>query len=197
MEIFKKISRASALNRKQEQALYALALEEVQNKRIIYGLWAIALSKSGGDINRAESIYIPLRVQDMKDDSVLSEGFIDAIPDKESGRRVKIVEDEAKRLLNQFDAAGYTPLMRAAKASKAHEVKRLISEGADPNVKDNFSGKLTALDIAKDELRQRKKYGLMDAWAREPDTATVGYEEIVLMLGKVTGSTWRKGDGGN
>ena len=84
MKFFEKIARTSAFGRKQEQYLYAMVLDEVQNKKKLAGLWSMALAKSGGDTNRAESLYISLRVQDIKDDAVLLEGIADTLSDETS-----------------------------------------------------------------------------------------------------------------
>ena len=97
MKFFKKIAQTSALSRKQEQYLYALVLKEVENNKKLAGLWSMALSRSGGDTSRAQSLYISLRVQDIKDDLILLEGIGDSRSEEDVtlsvGEKVAKVED--------------------------------------------------------------------------------------------------------
>lgn len=53
-----------------EEKLYEKVASEIQEGAIDQGIWAKALSESNGDKNRAESIYIKLRVNKLKDKSI-------------------------------------------------------------------------------------------------------------------------------
>lgn len=66
------------VERYNEEALYEQVLFEVQNGQLRPGLWSKALSECFGDINAAESIYIKLRVQSLKDESEANRIFDNA-----------------------------------------------------------------------------------------------------------------------
>lgn len=54
-------------NRVEETILYELVLDEIDEGIKIRGLWAKAIAMSNGDNNKATSIYMQYRVQDIKD----------------------------------------------------------------------------------------------------------------------------------
>ena len=67
MDLFKKYRQQSALNRVQEERLFAFVLEEIENSKIKPGLYAQALVATKGDDQKARAAYIKLRVQAIKD----------------------------------------------------------------------------------------------------------------------------------
>ena len=58
-------------DRLSEIELYELVAEEIENNEKSKGLWTKALSDSEGDMERAEALYIKLRVQMISDESTL------------------------------------------------------------------------------------------------------------------------------
>lgn len=68
MGLFSKLNRIAADTRRAEEALYAMALEELSNEEIRPGLWAKAFADSEGDENRTRATYLKLRVQQIKDE---------------------------------------------------------------------------------------------------------------------------------
>ena len=68
MGIFDKVKKTTISSRRTEEKLYELALEEVEAGEIRKGLYAKAVSKADGDKEKAEGIYLKLRVQSMLDD---------------------------------------------------------------------------------------------------------------------------------
>lgn len=53
-----------------EEKLYEKVASEIRERAIDQGIWTKALSESDGEKNRAESIYIKLRVNKLKDKSI-------------------------------------------------------------------------------------------------------------------------------
>jgi hypothetical protein len=58
----------SSATRLQEEMLYEVVAEEIDNKGRRPGLWAKAFAMSNGDENAAEAKYILLRVQSLRDE---------------------------------------------------------------------------------------------------------------------------------
>ncbi|ENO1855051.1 hypothetical protein ACA876_004192 [Vibrio vulnificus] len=56
-----------------EEHLYAAVADELQRGEKRIGLWTKALARSSGDLGKAESEYIKLRVQSLIDESKLSD----------------------------------------------------------------------------------------------------------------------------
>ena len=68
MGIFDKVKKTTINSRRIEEKLYEVALDEVENNEIRKGLYAKALSKAEGDKEKADGIYLKLRVQSIMDD---------------------------------------------------------------------------------------------------------------------------------
>ena len=68
MKIFDKGKKALINSRRLEEQLYEVALGEVENNEIRKGLYAKAISKAEGDKEKADGIYLKLRVQSIMDD---------------------------------------------------------------------------------------------------------------------------------
>jgi len=68
MGIFDKVKKTTIASRRYEEKLYEVALREFENDEIRKGLYAQALSKADGDKEKADGIYLKLRVQSIMDD---------------------------------------------------------------------------------------------------------------------------------
>jgi len=68
MGIFDKVKKTTIESRRYEEKLYEVALEEVEAGEVRKGLYAKALSKADGDKEKADGIYLKLRVQSIMDD---------------------------------------------------------------------------------------------------------------------------------
>ena len=73
MSFFKKIKENIILNKKNEQRFYELAIEEIMTGTKRTGLWAMALSKSDGSLEKANALYIGLLAEEIKSDLYLEE----------------------------------------------------------------------------------------------------------------------------
>jgi len=68
MGIFDKFKTSTAIDRLSEERLYEQVAQELKAGKRSEGVWIKAMAKSGGDLNKAESMYIELRVQSLKDE---------------------------------------------------------------------------------------------------------------------------------
>jgi hypothetical protein len=68
MGIFDKFKTSIAIDRLSEEKLYEQVGQELKAGKKREGIWVKAMAKSGGDLNKAESMYIDLRVQAFKDE---------------------------------------------------------------------------------------------------------------------------------
>ena len=122
MGIFDTVKKTTIASRRREEILYGVALEEVENDEIRKGLYAKALSKADGDKEKADGIYLKLRVQSIMDD-IESE----QIDRREDARAYKAIQE-----LNLIKQIEDQPTLRAAKSKVANTdygVKRSMSQG--------------------------------------------------------------------
>ena len=91
--MFKKFKTNSAKSRLLEEKLYEQVLDELKLDKRRDGLWAKALAESDGSEERAQSIYIKLRVQSIQDEAEV----IDEIRYDEEQQRVIDVAKEARK----------------------------------------------------------------------------------------------------
>ena len=68
MGIFDKPKKTAIESRRYQEKLYEVALEEFENSEIRKGLYAKALSMADGNKEKAEGIYLKLRVKSIMDD---------------------------------------------------------------------------------------------------------------------------------
>jgi hypothetical protein len=67
MRIFDTVKKTTIASRRREEILYGVALDEVENNEIRKGLYAKALAKADGNKEKADGIYLRLRVQSLID----------------------------------------------------------------------------------------------------------------------------------
>jgi len=70
MGLFNKLNTLSAIDRLAEEKIYEQVSQEIKLGKRSEGVWTKAMAKSEGDINKAESLYIELRVQSIKDELI-------------------------------------------------------------------------------------------------------------------------------
>ncbi len=99
MSILKKLKDKHIIDKKAEQVFYQMAIEEIRKGEKRPALWAMALAKSEGDLNKAESIYITLLVQEYKDDLYLAK----RLDEEENKQRVQEVEQQKKYVVKRHE----------------------------------------------------------------------------------------------
>lgn len=110
MSFLKKIKEKIIINKKNEQVFYELALVEFSTGKKRTGLWAMALSKSDGSIEKANALYIGLLAEEIKNDEYLETNKMQEIEriekllkleqEKELHRVQKEREKEMKKLID-------------------------------------------------------------------------------------------------
>lgn len=107
MGIIDSFKDSAARSRIEDERYYATALREIENGRRRDGLWAKAVAQSMGNENKAQSIYISLVVQAMRDDDQLKNSKERAI--QEDAHKILRPQQEEKRknqeLLDPADLA--------------------------------------------------------------------------------------------
>jgi len=94
-----------------------------------------------------------------------------------------------KRLLdagldpNARDAAGYTPLIAAARAGNVPMVRLLTSRGADPNLPDTAVNSWTPLLHAVHKAQPRSTAALLDAGANANGADSYGQTPLMMAAG--------------
>ena len=73
---------------------------------------------------------------------------------KEMDRILEVLLHEKSIDINQKDAEGYTPLMRAVEFEKISVIEKLLKKGADKTIKNNYGR--SAIDIANSVLSGKK-----------------------------------------
>jgi len=71
MGIFDKFKTSTAIDRLSEERLYEQVAQELKAGKKREGIWVKAMAKTGGDLNKAEALYIELRVQAIKDEHTI------------------------------------------------------------------------------------------------------------------------------
>jgi hypothetical protein len=94
--IFKKIKEKIILHKKNEQIFYELALTEFSTGNKRPGLWAMALSKSEGSIEKANALYIGLLAEEIKSDEYLEATKIEAIEKEKQKEMKKLIDTRFK-----------------------------------------------------------------------------------------------------
>jgi|SaaInlStandDraft_5_1057022.scaffolds.fasta_scaffold107146_1 hypothetical protein len=89
MGIFDKFKTSTAIDRLSEEKLYEQVAQELKAGKKREGIWVKAMAKSGGDLNKAEALYIELRVQAIKDETSLTKA--------QRVREVKAEEDSKEK----------------------------------------------------------------------------------------------------
>lgn len=67
--MFKRLRLNSAKSRLVDERLYELVMDELESGKIRRGVWAKALAKSNGSESQAQSKYLELRVESLKDEA--------------------------------------------------------------------------------------------------------------------------------
>ena len=75
------ISNISSID---EDEIYEKVMLEIEEDNKVKSTWARALAQSEGDRNKAESLYIKLRFNEIKDDSIINDSLVDIVTSTKS-----------------------------------------------------------------------------------------------------------------
>lgn len=94
MTFWKNVKDKAVLSRLEEEALYAVALDQLEAGERRRGLWAKALVEASGDQPKAEAAYLQLLVAALRDELYVAGRLQDSGADQQYKR---IVEDGSTR----------------------------------------------------------------------------------------------------
>jgi len=92
MGLFDKVKKTTIESRRYEEKLYEVALEEVEAGEVRKGLYAKAIAKADGDKEKADGIYLKLRVQSIMDD--IESDQIDRRDNERAFKAIQVFESE-------------------------------------------------------------------------------------------------------
>jgi len=122
MGLFDKVKKTTIESRRYEEKLYEVALEEVEAGEVRKGLYAKALAKSDGDKEKADGIYLKLRVQSIMDD-IESE----QIDRRDNERAYKALQELNARQVVEVEATDDKPTLENAK-KKVKDTKFFVEK---------------------------------------------------------------------
>lgn len=144
-----------------DNKVYEEAWKEFEKGDIDEGLWARCFADSDGDENKAKAAYLIRRVKALKEEKFRKQEIADERQRQIALERVKkgydsIIGSKLKEEpdlskmgdVNLFGKWGETKLIEAARVGNYEEVVRLLAAGADPTLKERYTGD-TARRIAE------------------------------------------------
>jgi len=108
MNLWSSIRDAFVIGRKDDEVLYARALQEIEAGIRRHGLWAKALATTGGNEDRAKAEYIKLVVKALRDQRYVEARFQDAVQvetRRAEKRRQTEIQEQQRILADQERAA--------------------------------------------------------------------------------------------
>jgi len=148
MGMFDKVKKTTINSRLYEEKLYEAALEEVESGEIRKGLYAKALSKAEGDKEKADGIYLKLRVQSIMDDIETQQITI-----RENAKSYEALQ-EAKKI------EATTIKTNKSKAAKNNKLSKYSIDGIQFRTKIDFDAYTKGLEKAASKSSSEDKYSL-------------------------------------
>ena len=113
MGLFDKVKKTTIESRRYEEKLYEVALEEVEAGDVRKGLYAKAVAKADGDKEKADGIYLKLRVQSIMDD--IESVQIDRRDNERAYKAFQELSDKKAIKANRIIKTGGEPTLENAK----------------------------------------------------------------------------------
>ena len=113
MGLFDKVKKTTIESRRYEEKLYEVALEEVEAGDVRKGLYAKAVAKADGDKEKADGIYLKLRVQSIMDD--IESEQIDRRDNERAYKAFQELSDKKAIKANRIIKTGGEPTLENAK----------------------------------------------------------------------------------
>ena len=106
MGIFDKFKTSTAIDRLLEEKLYEQVAQELKASKKREGIWVKAMAKSGGDLNKAEALYIELRVQAIRDEILATQKaseYLNQVEQEEliKGENLENAKQDAVKWINK------------------------------------------------------------------------------------------------
>ena len=148
MGMFDKVKKTTIKSRLYEEKLYEAALEEVESGEIRKGLYAKALSKAEGDKEKADGIYLKLRVQSIMDDIETQQ-----ITNRENAKSYEALQEAKKIEATTIEA-------EKIKAAKEKKLSKYSIDGIKFKTKTDFETYTSQLEIAAEKSSSEDKEAL-------------------------------------
>jgi hypothetical protein len=106
MGIFDRFKTSTAIDRLLEEKLYEQVAQELKASKKREGIWVKAMAKSGGDLNKAEALYIELRVQAIRDEILATQKaseYLNQVEQEEliKGENLENAKQDAVKWINK------------------------------------------------------------------------------------------------
>jgi hypothetical protein len=179
MSFFKKLKANMIINKKNEQTFYELAIREIATGQKRTGLWAIALSKSDGSLDKAHALYIGLLAEEIKNDIYLEEIKNEELRKNElvlakeiekleeiRSRKQKIIEQEKLEEIRSRK-------QKIIEQEKLEEIRsrkqKIIEQEVHKEKKSNIPSIFEEMDKQKEKELQSKRQEEIDKQKEEMD----------------------------
>jgi len=121
MGIFDKFKTSTAIDRLSEEKLYEQVAQELKAGKKREGIWVKAMAKSGGDLNKAESMYIELRVQAIRDEYEIEKTKIKL---EEEYREEQLKQKELNKKKKEYELENVKQMTFYLLYEKGYNLKR-------------------------------------------------------------------------
>jgi len=142
MGLFDKFKTSTAIDRLSEEKLYEQVAQELKAGKKREGIWVKAMAKTSGNLNKAEALYIELRVQAIKDETNLAlsqrkkrqelEETMRVNREKEELERQKKISQMEARCARKLEILGYKVILNQDSESKFRDY-RVIDTAPNTN----------------------------------------------------------------
>ena len=143
------------INKKNEQTFYELAIREIATGQKRTGLWAIALSKSDGSLDKAHALYIGLLAEEIKNDIYLEE-----IKNEELRKNELVLAKEIEKL-EEIRSRKQKIIEQEVHKEKKSNIPSIFEE------KSNIPSIFEEMDKQKEKELQSKRQEEMDKQKEE------------------------------
>ena len=163
MSFFKKFKANMIINKKNEQTFYELAIKEIATGQKRTGLWAIALSKSDGSLDKAHALYIGLLAEEIKNDIYLEE-----IKNEELRKNELVLAKEIEKL--EEIRSRKQKIIEQEKLEEIRSRKqKIIEQEVHKEKKSNIPSIFEEMDKQKEKELQSKRQEEIDKQKEEMD----------------------------
>ena len=151
------------INKKNEQTFYELAIREIATGQKRTGLWAIALSKSDGSLDKAHALYIGLLAEEIKNDIYLEE-----IKNEELRKNELVLAKEIEKL--EEIRSRKQKIIEQEKLEEIRSRKqKIIEQEVHKEKKSNIPSICEEMDKQKEKELQSKRQEEIDKQKEEMD----------------------------
>ena len=151
------------INKKNEQTFYELAIREIATGQKRTGLWAIALSKSDGSLDKAHALYIGLLAEEIKNDIYLEE-----IKNEELRKNELVLAKEIEKL--EEIRSRKQKIIEQEKLEEIRSRKqKIIEQEVHKEKKSNIPSIFEEMDKQKEKELQSKRQEEIDKQKEEMD----------------------------